>query len=60
MFCRISDLNANSIAPDQTLHSAASDLDLHCLPMSLLWEARLKWVKQIKTDLYSKKVARSN
>ena len=26
-------------------HSAASDLGLHCLPMSLLWDARLKWVK---------------
>ena len=26
-------------------HSAASDLGLHCLPMSLLWEARPKWVK---------------
>ena len=26
-------------------HSAASDLDLHCLPMSLLWDARHKWVK---------------
>ena len=22
-----------------------SDLGLHCLPMSLLWDARLKWVK---------------
>ena len=37
--------NANSVDPDQTPHSAASDLGLHCLPMSLLWDARLKWVK---------------
>ena len=27
--------------------SAASDLGLHCLPMSLLWDARLKWVKHM-------------
>ena len=39
-------LNANSVDPDQTPRSAASDLGLHCLPMSLLWDARLKWVKQ--------------
>ena len=29
-------LNANSVDPDQMPHSAASDLGLHCLPMSLL------------------------
>ena len=39
-------LNANSIDPDQMLHSAASDLDLHCLPASLLWDTRHKWVNQ--------------
>ena len=27
-------------------HSAASDLSLHCLPVSLSWDARLKWVNQ--------------
>ena len=37
--------NANSADPDQTPHYAASDLDLHCLPMSLLWDATHKWVK---------------
>ena len=26
-------------------HSAASDLGLHCLAMSLLWDAKLKRVK---------------
>ena len=40
-FVGISELNANSIDPDQMLHS---DLGLHCLPISLLWDARLKWV----------------
>ena len=28
------------------LRSMASDLGLHCLPMSLLWDARLKWVNR--------------
>ena len=37
-------LNANSVDLDQTPRSAASDLGLHCLSMSLLWDARL-WVK---------------
>ena len=27
------------------LHSAASDLGLHCLQMSLWWDATHKWVK---------------
>ena len=26
------------------MHSAACDLGLHCLPMSILWDARHKWV----------------
>ena len=44
-FEEIPELNANSVDPDQTPHSAASDLGLHCLPMSLLWDAMHKWVK---------------
>ena len=39
-----SEFNANSADPDQMPHSVASDLGLHCLPMSLLWNATLKWV----------------
>ena len=35
-FVEIPVFNANSIDPDQTPRSAASDLGLHCLPMSLL------------------------
>ena len=38
-------LNANSVEPDQTPHSAASDLGLHCFPLSFSWDARHKWVK---------------
>ena len=38
-------VNANSVDPDQTPQNAASDLGLHCLPMSNLWDARHKWVK---------------
>ena len=37
--------NANSVDPDQTPRSAASDLGLHCLPMSLLWDTNHIWVK---------------
>ena len=37
-------LKANRVDPDQTPRSAASDLDLYCLPMSLLWDARHKCV----------------
>ena len=43
MFCR-NELNANSVDPDQTPHSVASDLGLYCLPMSILWDARLKYM----------------
>ena len=39
--------NANSVYPDQTPRSAASDLGLHCLPMSLLWDTRHKWVNWV-------------
>ena len=35
-------LQANKIAPDGTLHSAASHLGLFCLPMSHKRDARLK------------------
>ena len=45
-FVDISELNANIVDPDQTPRSAASDLDLHCLLVSLLWDARLIWVKR--------------
>ena len=39
--------NANSADPDQMLHSAASDLGLYCLPITLFLRfSRVKWVKQ--------------
>ena len=34
--------NANSVDPDQMLHSVASDLSLDCLPMSLICDVRQK------------------
>ena len=43
-FMEIPIINANSVEPDQMPHSAASDLGLHCLPVSHLWDARVKWV----------------
>ena len=38
-------LLANCGDPDKTLLSAASDLGLHCLPITLLRVSRLQWVK---------------
>ena len=38
-------LFAKSGDPDQTPHSAASDLGLHCLLITLLHVSRLQWVK---------------
>ena len=40
----ISVLCAKTVDTDQTPHLAASDLGLHCLPVSLLWNARHKWI----------------
>ena len=39
-FTEIPVFHANRVDPDQTPPSAASDLGLHCLPMSHLWDAR--------------------
>ena len=36
-----------TVDPDQMPHSAASDLDLLCLPVFLLWDARHKWVNSL-------------
>ena len=38
-------LFANSGDPNQMPHSVASDLGLHCLPVTLLRVSRLQWVK---------------
>ena len=38
------ELFANSGDSDQTSHSAASDLGLYCLPVTLLGVTRLQWV----------------
>ena len=39
------ELFANSGDPDQTPHSVASDLGLHCLAITLLGASKLQWVK---------------
>ena len=36
---------SNSGDPDQTAHSASSDLDLHCLPITHLEVSRLHGLK---------------
>ena len=41
-FTEITVFNANREDPDQTPRSVPSDLDLRCLPMSHLWDARHK------------------
>ena len=41
MFIEIALFNANSVDPDQTPRSAASDLSQHCLPMSVLRDAMM-------------------
>ena len=44
-FIEIPVVNLNSVDPDQMLHSATSDLGLHCLTNALLGISKLKWVK---------------
>ena len=39
------ELFANSRDPDQMPHSAASDLGLHCLPVTRLGVSSLQWVR---------------
>ena len=58
-------VNANSVDPNQTPSSAASDLDLRCLLVPRLCDARLKWVKLNEFSMhqclhFSKKPAMSS
>ena len=43
-YSKMAKLFANSGDPDQTSHSAVSELALHCLPRTLLGVSRLQWV----------------
>ena len=45
----MAELFANSGDPDQTPRSAASDLDLHCLPVTRLGVFSRQWVKEEET-----------
>ena len=49
---------ANSKDPDQMLHSAASDLGLHCLPITLLGVSRLQSVKFRSSETHKQKQLR--
>ena len=49
-FIEIPVFNANSVDPDQTPHSAASDLGIRCWAMPILWDTRHKWVNNIKPE----------
>ena len=50
-------MQANSGDPDQTPHSVASDLGLHCLPMSHKKRARHIWVENCNNFAYLIRVA---
>ena len=49
-FTEILALNANSLDPNHTSRSAASDLGQRCLPMLFLWDVRHKWVNGNKSS----------
>ena len=40
-------LYTNAVYPDQMPLYVASDLGLHCLPMTFLWVSRYEWVKKV-------------
>ena len=46
----MAELFANCGDPDQTPHSAVSDLGLHCLPVTLFGVSRLQWAKVVLHD----------
>ena len=46
----MADLFANSGDTDQMMHFAASDLGLHCLPITLSGVSTLQWVCNVHTD----------
>ena len=54
-FIEIPVFNVNSVDPDQMPHYAASDLGLHCLPMSLLWDAR-HGLNCLQSEKYEKNI----
>ena len=56
----MADLFANIGNPHQILHSAASDLGLHYLPVTLLGFTRLKWVKRKQSITYKWSWSRSS
>ena len=60
IFVEILELNANRVDPNQMPQNAASDLGPHCLPMSLLWDAKLKWVKNCRILKICQKVSSNN
>ena len=53
-------MSANNVDSDQTPHYVASDLGLHCLPMTFLRASWSEWVKcQITLYLEIKKIQAS-
>ena len=53
MFYEVPVFHANSVEIDQTPRYTASDLGLRCLlNMSLLWDARFKWVNHHEKHIF--------
>ena len=50
---KMANLFANGGDPDQIQCSAASDLGLHCLPITLLRVSQLQWVNMLYHSSYS-------
>ena len=48
---KMAEVFANSEDPDQTPRFAASDLGLHCLPITLLVVSRLQWVNITTSEI---------
>ena len=46
-FIEVPFLNANSVDPDQMQYSVVSDLGLHCLPASHLWDTWLLYLSDL-------------
>ena len=46
-------LIANNVDPDQTPHNVASDLGLHCSPITLFQVSKYEWVKELQVYLAS-------
>ena len=52
--------NTNSVDPDQTPHSAASDLGLHSFRISMFWDSLHKWIMRDQKKKKKKNLPRQH